>query len=201
MPSLEDLLRDADPLRYEPKPSPEQYASRRASVLATSVVTQTAAPFRSKLTAIAALAVTAIVILLVGLRGWPLFVNDVHAAVRFEVRLAEDKPALGLREAKVAGSDRSVYLHDEVVLSNNDIATARLVQESSQYRVDVRLSASGAKRIRAATENSIGKLMAILLDGQVVMAPIIRSPIDSSALITGNFTREEAERIVNGLNP
>jgi hypothetical protein len=36
-------------------------------------------------------------------------------------------------------------------------------------------------------------------DGQVVMAPTLRSPIGSSAVITGKFTKAEAERIANGL--
>jgi hypothetical protein len=203
MARLEELLRDADPLRNEPMPDFEQQVSRRAAVLAATPAIHGygGTPSRSSIVAIAAVVLAAIVVLLAGTRGWPLFVSDVHAAVRFEVRLAEDQPAPGLRQAKVAGTDKAVYLHDGVVVSNSDIAAARLVQESSQYGVDVRLTASGAKKMRAATEKNIGKLMAILLDGQVVMAPVIRSPIDSSALITGDFTREEAQRIANGLSP
>ena len=41
--------------------------------------------------------------------------------------------------------------------------------------------------------------MAILIDGQVVMAPVLRTPISASAVVTGNFTKAEAERIVNGI--
>ena len=43
--------------------------------------------------------------------------------------------------------------------------------------------------------------MAILLDGRVVAAPVVRSPIGRSALLTGNFTRAEAEAIVSRLPP
>jgi len=138
---------------------------------------------------------------LLGPRVWSLFVSDVQAAVRFEVRLAEDRPTPGLREAKVSGSDRSVYLHDEIIVTNSDIAAARVIQGSSasQYGVGVEFNASGAEKMRAATGNHIGKLVAILLDDQVVMALVIRSPIDASAVITGNFTRAQAEKIVNGI--
>lgn len=41
--------------------------------------------------------------------------------------------------------------------------------------------------------------MAILLDSQVVMTPVVRVPVGASAVITGNFTKTEAERIVNGV--
>jgi SecD/SecF fusion protein len=68
-----------------------------------------------------------------------------------------------------------------------------------QYSIDVKFNASGAEKMRAATGNHIGRPVAILLDGQVVMAPVLRSPIDASAVVTGNFTRAEAARIVNGI--
>ena len=54
---------------------------------------------------------------------------------------------------------------------------------------------AGAEKMRAATASNIGKPMAILLDGQVVMAPVVRSPIGGSAVITGKFTKAEAERM------
>jgi preprotein translocase subunit SecD len=138
-----------------------------------------------------------------GSRARSPFVSDLQAAVRFEVRLAEDKWAPGLREAKVSGSDRYVYLHDEVIVSNGDIAAARVIPGGgpSQYSISVEFNASGAERIRAATGNHIGKPVAILLDGQVVMTPVVRVPIGPAALITGNFTKAEAERIANGVGP
>ena len=155
---------------------------------------------RSRITLFATIALIVIAVSL-GSRVWPPFVSNVEGAVRFEVILAEDKPAPGLREAKVSGSNRSVYLHDEVIVDNGDIAAARVVQGGapSQYAVDVKFKASGAEKMRTATGSHIGKPVAILLDGQVVMAPVVRSPIGASAVVTGNFTRAQAERIVKGI--
>jgi hypothetical protein len=155
---------------------------------------------RSRITLFAAIALLLIAVSL-GSRVWPPLISNVEGAVRFEVILAEDKAAPGLREAKVSGSNRSVYLHDEVIVDNGDIATARVVQSGDppRYTVEVTFKASGAEKMRTATGNHIGKPMAILIDGQVVMAPVIRSPIGASALVTGKFTRAQAERIVNGI--
>jgi preprotein translocase subunit SecD len=102
---------------------------------------------------------------------------------------------------KVSGSGRAVYLHNEAVVNNSDIAAARVVLggDPSQYSIGVEFNASGADKIRVATGNHIGKPVAILLDGQVVMTPVVRVPIGGSAVITGNFTKAEAERIVNGV--
>jgi hypothetical protein len=205
MKNVSELLRDADPLRYEPSPLAEQQGLRRQAIIAaaSSADAPRSAGPRSRMAVFTAVAVALIAVLFVGSRVWSLFVGDlqVQAAVRCEVRLAENGPAPGLREAKVSGSNRSVYLQDEIVVTNSDIAVTQVVQgpEPSEYSVGIEFNAAGARKMRAATGNHIGKPVAILLDGQVVMAPTLRSPIDARARITGNFTRSQAERIVKGI--
>ena len=202
MKTIRELLQDADPLQREPTWPSIQRDFRRQAVMAAASAERATGRMgsRSRLAVFAAVASVAIAAPFLGSRGWSLFVSDLRAAVRFEVRLAEDKPAPGLREVKVSGSDRSIYLHDEIVVSNSDIAAARLVQGSpTQFSVGIEFNASGAEKMRAATGGHIGKPMAILLDGQVVMAPVVRASLGASAVITGNFTRPQAERIVEGI--
>ena len=203
MTKISDLLRDADPLRYEPTPSDHQNL-RRAAVLAAA--SGACAPggvgSRSRTAIFTTIALAAITIAFLGSRVWSVFVSDLQAAaIRFEVRLAEDRPATGLREVKLSGPDRSIYLHEEVIVTNSDIAVARVVpgRRPSEFNVALEFNSSGAEKMRAATANHIGKPIAILLDGQVVMAPMLRTLIGASARITGNFTRTQAERIVKGI--
>jgi hypothetical protein len=202
MKTIRELLQDADPLQHEPTCPPDRRDFRRQAVIAAAAAARAPSGMgsRSRIAAFAAVASIAVAASFLGSRGWSLFVSDLRAAVRFEVRLAEDKPAPGLREVKVSGSDRSVYLHDEIVVSNSDIAAARLVQESpTRYSVGIEFNASGVEKMRIATGGHIGKPVAILLDGQVVMAPVVRASMGASAVITGNFTRTQAERIVKGI--
>jgi hypothetical protein len=203
MKNIRELLLDADPLRHEPTGAAGQRDFRRQAVLAAaSGVRANAGPeTRSRIVVLATVALMVLAASLLGPRVRPLFVSDVQAAVRFEVRLAEYRPAPGLREAKVSDSGRSVYLHDEIIVTNSDIESTRVIQGSdpSQYAVGVEFNAAGAEKMRAATGNHIGKLVAILLDGEVVMAPVIRTAIGPSAVITGKFTRPQAEKIVNGI--
>jgi preprotein translocase subunit SecD len=65
--------------------------------------------------------------------------------------------------------------------------------------VGVEFNPSGTEKIRAATARHIGKPVAILLDGQVVMIAIVREPIAESAVISGDLSRTEAEKIVKGI--
>jgi SecD/SecF fusion protein len=53
--------------------------------------------------------------------------------------------------------------------------------------------------MREATRNHLGKPVAILIDGEVVAAPTIKSPIGEAAVISGDFTQSDAQRIASGM--
>lgn len=203
MKTIRELLRDSDPLQHEPTWRPGGRDFRRQAVLAAASRSSADAKVRSRsrIAVFATIALMVIVVSILGSRVWSPFVSNLQGAVRFEVILAEDKPAPGLREAKVSGANRTVYLYKGAIVDNGDIAAARVVQGDapSKFAVDVKFKASGAEKMLTATGNHIGKPVAILLDGQVVMAPVVRSPIGASAVVTGNFTRAQAERIVKGI--
>jgi preprotein translocase subunit SecD len=142
-----------------------------------------------------------VVVWFLGSRADSLFVSDLQAAVRFEVKLAENQPSPGLREVKTPDSEKPVYMHQQVIVTNSEIESTRVRpgEAPGRYAVEVEFTASGAKKMRRATAAHIGKPMAVLIDGQVVMTPIVRSTISASAAVTGNFTKAEAERIVTGI--
>jgi preprotein translocase subunit SecD len=202
MKTLRELLQDADPVRHEPnQPVLQERARRRDAVIsgANSRTTPSTQLWRSRMPLLAAamlLLATAVVEFYLRAPG----TVDLQAAVRFEVRLAEDSPAAGLQAARV-GSDRAIYLHPEAIVSNSDVAHARVVpgNSASRFGVGIEFKAAGAQKMRTATAGHFGKPLAILIDGKVVMAPTVRSPIDALAEINGDLTRTEAERIVNGI--
>ena len=202
MKTIKELLHDADPLRHEPAISSSRRDALRQAVVAAAVdATPGAMSGRFRFARLATVSVVVIGILLLGWRVWPRMAFETHAAVRFEVRLAEDMAAAGLREAKVSGSDRSIYLHQEIVVDNADIARAEAsLDENARIAVNVRFTRDGAQKMRTATQNHIGKPVAILFDDEVVMAPVLRSVIGEAAQITGNYTREEAERIAKAIH-
>jgi preprotein translocase subunit SecD len=121
--------------------------------------------------------------------------------IKVEFRRAEPKPAAGLTEARISGTDTIVYLHDKVDLTNADIASARttLSENGKYYEIEVTMTDEGARKLKALTEQHLMKPLAILLDGKLWVAPRIVSPISRKALISGNFDREEAERIAAGI--
>ena len=66
-------------------------------------------------------------------------------------------------------------------------------QRTSEPIVTFRFDAAGAKRFARVTQENVGLPFAIILDGKVVSAPVIREPIlGGSGQISGNFTVHEA---------
>ena len=201
MTKLRDALEAADPVRHEPGPSEDDRARLRHTIVAEASTANAERAGRSMSVAMV-VAFAAIVIAMVAISTMWRSGSTAQAAVRFEVRLAEDQAAAGLDAARVA-QNRVIYLHRDAIVTNADIATSRVVPGAtpSQFWIDVRLNDAGAQKMRQATTSHIGKPVAILIDGDVVAAPTVKSPIGAAAMISGDFTRADADRIAQGMNP
>ena len=83
----------------------------------------------------------------------------------------------------------------QVLVSGENLVDAQpgFDQRTSEPIVTFRFDATGAKRFARATQENVGLPFAIILDGKVVSAPVIREPIlGGSGQISGNFTVPEA---------
>lgn len=203
MKTVKDLLREADPFSHEPRRRDVERDRllRAVAAAAADARSPSSTPSRAPIVIVASITLIILAILAVGVQLWPRGGATLQAAVRFEVRLAEDHQTVGLQEARISGSDRVIYLHQEVIVTNSDIAAGRVVpgDNPSRFGVGVEFNPAGAQKMRQATANHVGRPVAILIDGDVVTAPVLRSPISTSAVISGDYTRTEAERIVNGI--
>ncbi len=65
-------------------------------------------------------------------------------------------------------------------------------QTRSERQVSFQWTNEGGHQFGAVTEKSIGSQLAIVIDGNVVSAPVIQSRISRQGVITGNFSAEEA---------
>src|SRR5215467_7968975 len=124
------------------------------------------------------------------------------ALTTLEVRLAEQAPGAGLVEATVQNSNEKVYLHPESIVTNADVVRATVVPgiTSVNFNVAITFNTAGAAKMSRATASHLNKPVAILINGRVVAAPIVRAQIAEQAVISGDFDREQASAIAAGLN-
>jgi protein-export membrane protein SecD len=71
----------------------------------------------------------------------------------------------------------------------------------SEPQVNLQFNSEGAKMFADITKRNLGKTVAIYLDDQVVSAPTVQAEIvDGNAVISGNFTTDEAKELSQRLN-
>ncbi|WP_428149528.1 protein translocase subunit SecD [Brevundimonas sp.] len=89
-----------------------------------------------------------------------------------------------------------------VLVSGENLTRAGVgADQSGRPAIDFRFDGQGARRFGETTAANIGKPFAIILDGKVISAPTIQSPITGgTGQITGNFSIAEASELVNLLN-
>jgi preprotein translocase subunit SecD len=89
----------------------------------------------------------------------------------------------------------------EAVITGRDLKSARagVDSQTNSPNVGFSLNPQGAEKFRRETERSIGKRLAIILDGSVESAPVIQGRISAEGQITGRFTQQQADELAKVL--
>lgn len=102
-------------------------------------------------------------------------------------------------EVLLGSRDKQPYLvAKDSALDGDDISYAGpgFASGTKDPIASFRFNGRGTRRFAHITEENIGKPFAIVLDGKVISAPVIREPITGgSGQISGNFTLEEANSV------
>jgi preprotein translocase subunit SecD len=102
----------------------------------------------------------------------------------------DDEILYGTTEPKIP------YLVEKrILVSGADLTDAQpgFDPRTSEPIVSFRFNTTGARKFAQVTQENVGKPFAIILDNQVISAPVIREPIlGGSGQISGNFTVQSA---------
>jgi len=91
----------------------------------------------------------------------------------------------------------------ETDLSGKDLKRAQVIfdQQSGVPQVQIEFTQDGAKKFAEITKRNVGKIVAIVLDDEVISAPVVQQEIvGGSAVITGSSDVDEARRLSIALN-
>lgn len=94
-------------------------------------------------------------------------------------------------------------LYKDTNLTGADLKNARVNFDENNGRPEVALqfTEEGGKKFAELTKNNVGKPLPILLDGELLSAPIVQEEITGGqAVISGDFSVDEANRLAIQLN-
>jgi len=119
--------------------------------------------------------------------------KTANLTFRFVTTNSED--TFGSEKLKYEDSPEEAIVSKRIILSGDNLLDAqpRMNSETNETVVSFTLDRVGAKRFGKATSTGIGKQLAIVLDGKIISAPVIRDTIASgSGQISGGFTFQSA---------
>ena len=120
---------------------------------------------------------------------------------RFAIHLLAAGPGLGVVEAASPEDGETLYVHSERHVSEADVQSASVEPADAGCRVGIRLTTHGTRKLADLTRDHVGERLALVIDGQVVMSPTIRSEISQGLVVlTGDFSDARCEEIARGLS-
>ena len=124
----------------------------------------------------------------------------------FQVRLVSDNPAEStepMTNNATGAQGETLQVEKAPLMDYTAIRSTSVTRNSSSGapEIDLEFSDEGKDLFAAITRDNINKRLAIVLDGQLFSAPIIRSEIGAgNAKITGQFTEDEARMLAVKIN-
>ncbi|MBD1140676.1 protein translocase subunit SecD [Pelagibacterales bacterium SAG-MED39] len=119
--------------------------------------------------------------------------KTANLTFRFVTKSSDN--SFGAEKLLYEESNEEALVSKRIILSGDNLLDAqpRMNSETNETIVSFTLDRVGAKRFGKATSTGIGKQLAIVLDGKIISAPIIRDTIASgSGQISGGFTFQSA---------
>ena len=101
----------------------------------------------------------------------------------------------GVEKLKYEDGIEEATVSKRIIISGDNLLDAQpqMDTQNNQTVVSFSLDRVGAKRFGKATSTGIGKQLAIVLDGKIISAPVVRDTIASgSGQISGGFTFQSA---------
>ena len=119
--------------------------------------------------------------------------KTANLTFRFVTNNTED--SFGAEKLVFEDGSEEAIVSKRIILSGDNLLDAqpRMNSETNETVVNFSLDRVGAKRFGKATSTGIGKKLAIVLDGKIISAPVIRDTIATgSGQISGGFTFQSA---------
>ncbi|MGA2044225.1 MAG: protein translocase subunit SecD [Roseiarcus sp.] len=133
-----------------------------------------------------------------GLKDTKRLLDLIGTTAKLEFRLVADPgdPPSEIETLPMQKGGGQVNVQKRVMVAGEDLTDAQpgFDQQSGEPDVNFAFNLRGGQRFGQVTSENVGRPFAIVLDGKVISAPVIRGPITGGrGVITGNFTVEAAD--------
>jgi hypothetical protein len=96
-----------------------------------------------------------------------------------------------------------LFVDRKVILDQKDLKTTKVVagHPAGQFEISMTFTDEGRKHLAKVTRQNIGNRLALIINGRLCSAPVIRTELSSGELpVSGDFSEQEAENLSKRIN-
>lgn len=130
-----------------------------------------------------------------------LLAGILNGQTPVEIRAAASSAVSGWAQMKSPGGD-PLWVAPDIRLTSADIERAEARQLADGPAVAIVRTTDGARKMAALSNAQMNKPITLLLDGQVIWAPVVRSTVEKEAVMTGGpggLTQAQIQRLLTSL--
>lgn len=99
----------------------------------------------------------------------------------------------------------TLWVNKTILIDQSDLEKATVVtvpfgSNPGRPEIDIAFTPKGGERFAEVTRQSINKRLAVIFDGHIISAPVIKTEIRRGLAIAGEFTRSELTDLSNKIN-
>jgi preprotein translocase subunit SecD len=134
-----------------------------------------------------------VIVIVIGLFGLLL-----QGQAQVAIRAASSEPVAGWQEMRISEGERPIWVAPSDALVAGDIERAESYKTADgRTAVGMVFTDTGAQRMRELSRSQLNKLVALLVDGKLIWAPLVRSEIGKQTAITGNGPNGVPQAVVD----
>ncbi|CAN5523209.1 hypothetical protein BH09VER1_BH09VER1_50460 [soil metagenome] len=104
-------------------------------------------------------------------------------------------------KGRSAGATTKLTVLNEPIITEKDIQKAKVVPEAGKFNIVITLKPTGQTKLNEGVADLLNKQLAIIVNDELVSAPILRSvKFASMVQISGDFTEAQATKIAEDLS-
>ena len=136
------------------------------------------------------------------LMGWNAMSVASERFDIIEIRLVAENPGIDGPRLTLDGTEQVVEVETAPLLSSSDfVGTGDVGRTEGKAGFEVQLTRSGAETLKRISTENVGRSLALIVDGKLLMTPKILDPIVADGfLVTVNGSEAEARGLAAKIN-
>jgi preprotein translocase subunit SecD len=128
----------------------------------------------------------------------------------FEIRMVYDQSTPNTTELELTRkisaretSTQKLIVGNRALLDVNSVMSAKVIKDPNTKgpQISLKFNESGQKKFSKITRENVGRQLAIVINGKLIMAPRINEEISGgTAMIVGDFSETEAKETADRIN-